>query len=242
MRFLAGPPVVPVAIPAVVGALAGDASVQCVWQNQLGGLTFEIADPHRFVKWAPPGARLSLRDEAERLRWASAYTPVPEVVDVGTAPDGSTWLLTRALAGTTAIADCWKAAARTAVRAIGEGLRAMHDALPVATCPFSWSVEERLQRAHEPMGVDPPPVDRLVVCHGDACAPNTLLGDDGRWSGHVDLGRLGVADRWADLAIATWSTTWNYGPGWENELLAAYGVEPDDERTAFYRLLWDLTD
>ena len=65
----------------------------------------------------------------------------------------------------------------------------------------------------------PPPVDKLVVCQGDACAPNTLLSDDGHWSGHVDLGVMGVADRWADLAVATWSTEWNYGPGWEADLL-----------------------
>jgi kanamycin kinase len=45
---------------------------------------------------------------------------------------------------------------------------------------------------------------------------------------------------WADLAIATWSTNWNYGPGWELTLLEAYGVGPDPERTAYYRLLWEL--
>jgi kanamycin kinase len=49
-----------------------------------------------------------------------------------------------------------------------------------------------------------------------------------------------VGDRWADLAVATWSTEWNYGPGWENDLLRAYGVDPDPERVAYYRLLWDL--
>jgi kanamycin kinase len=85
-----------------------------------------------------------------------------------------------------------------------------------------------------------PSTDVLVVCHGDACAPNTLLTEDGRWSGHVDLGSLGLADRWADLAVATWSTEWNYGPGWEELLLEAYGVQPDPERMAYYRLLWDL--
>ena len=49
---------------------------------------------------------------------------------------------------------------------------------------------------------------------------------DGHWSGHVDLGLLGTADRWADLAVATWSTEWNYGPGWEQLLLDAYGIAP----------------
>jgi kanamycin kinase len=64
--------------------------------------------------------------------------------------------------------------------------------------------------------------------------------DRGQWSGHVDLGDLGVADRWADLAIATWSTKWNYGPGREQVLLDAYGIKPDAERTHYYRLLWQL--
>ncbi len=49
-----------------------------------------------------------------------------------------------------------------------------------------------------------------------------------------------MADRWADLAIATWSTTCNYGPGWELPLLDAYGADPDPARTRFYRLLSDL--
>lgn len=31
--------------------------------------------------------------------------------------------------------------------AIGEGLRAMHDALPAASCPFSWDADVRLADA-----------------------------------------------------------------------------------------------
>lgn len=151
------------------------------------------------------------------------------------------------------------------MRAIGTGLRRLHDALPVASCPFSWRVEDRIAtararhlagtldpaRSHEEFAalspdealehlVVPPPIDRLVVCRGDACAPNTRLHADGRFPAHVDLGNLGVADRWADLAVASWSTTWNYGPGFEDELLFAYGVAPDPLRSAYYRLLWDL--
>jgi len=40
--------------------------------------------------------------------------------------------------------------------------------------------------------------------------------------------------------VATWSTTWNIGPGHEDLFLRAYGVEWDHERTAFYRLLYEL--
>jgi len=67
------------------------------------------------------------------------------------------------------------------------------------------------------------------------------MGDDGRWLAHVDLALLGVADRWADIAVASMSTEWNFGPGWEDALIEAYGVEPDRERLAFYRDLWNAT-
>ena len=135
----------------------------------------------------------------------------------------------------------------TAVRAIGEGLRALHDGLPVEACPFRWDVPERLANAAA-RGIrvpdalqDPPPNDRLVVCHGDACAPNTLLTDAGTWSGHVDLGSLGVADRWADIGVSALSLAWNYGPGWEGALLDAYGIDPDPVRMLYYRDLWNAT-
>jgi kanamycin kinase len=230
-----------------------------VWRNELGGLTYEVPGSV-FVKWFPPGVGLDLSLEAAKLRWAAAYTPVPEVVDAG-----DDWLRTVALQGESAVSARWKADPLRAVRAIGEGLRAMHDALPVDSCPWTWAAEDRFRRAVASQGggppathwhpehraipltdglarlADVPDVDRFVVCHGDPCAPNTLLADDGRWTAHVDLAALGVADRWADLAVATWSTTWNYGPGYEQALLDAYGIALDPERTAYYRLLWDLT-
>ena len=84
-----------------------------------------------------------------------------------------------------------------------------------------------------------PDTEDLVVCHGDYCPPNVLV-TDGAVSGYVDVGEVGVADRWWDIALGTWSTTWNFGPGHETQFLAAYGVDHDDRRCAFYRLLYDL--
>jgi len=155
------------------------------------------------------------------MTWAVPYTPVPRVLGQGADSEGS-WLITAALPGHNAVSQRWLADPRTAVTAIGEGLSAMHDALPVVGCPFSWMAEDRIAAAeraaaagrldtsdwapeHLEFGIEGvlaqarniPPADKLVVCHGDACAPNTLITDNGRWSGHADLGDLGTADRWA---------------------------------------------
>nr|WP_314430071.1 hypothetical protein [Microbacterium lacticum] len=49
---------------------------------------------------------------------------------------------------------------------------------------------------------------------------------DGRVLAHVDLGALGVADRWADIAVAAMSTTRNCGPGWERTLIDTRTASP----------------
>ncbi|GED10671.1 aminoglycoside 3'-phosphotransferase [Cellulosimicrobium cellulans] len=264
---LAAVPTGPVVVPDAVRALAGDDVATPVWRNELGGLTFRLdgADDARFAKWVPAGTpEIDLPGEAARLAWVGDRAPVPRVLAQGSDDDGA-WLVTQALPGRSAVEPRWVADPATAAVAIGRGLRALHDALPVASCPFTWAVEDRVANAdarlargdgpdgwfpeHRGLGVsaararlaEAPAVDRLVVCHGDACVPNTLLHDDGAFAAHVDLGSLGVADRWADLAVAAWSTEWNYGPGYDGHVYAGYGVDPDPERIAYYRLLWGLS-
>ena len=233
-----------VVVPDRVRAIAGNAEVVPVWHNELGGLTFRAGA--FFIKWGPRHKEASMADEAKRLAWAAHWTPVPEVRDHGETDDEE-WLVTTALEAESAVSRRWIAEPETAVRAIGSGLRALHEALPVEECPFDWSVPSRILRARERDIVlpaelrDPPPVDRLVVCHGDACAPNTLVSDEGRWAAHVDFGSLGVADRWADIAVASMSLEWNYGPGWEPTFYEAYGVDPDPDRVSYYRALWNAT-
>lgn len=261
-------PTGPVAVPAAVRALAGTGSIAPVWRNGLGGLTFRIDDRWagtRYAKWVAAGTpEIDLAREAERLVWAHRWTTVPRVIEHGADADGA-WLLTAAVPGRSAVDHRWIADPPTAAAAIGEGLRRLHDALPVDQCPFDWSISRRRRRVDERIAdgggpadwfpehqhlalaeaqarIDQPPaIDRLVVCHGDACAPNTLLHDDGTFAAHVDVGSLGVADRWADLAVAAWSTEWNYGRGYDDIVYDAYGIARDPARTAYYRLLWDMS-
>ncbi|MBL0888481.1 aminoglycoside 3'-phosphotransferase [Myceligenerans indicum] len=251
----------PVEIPDAVHALAGWyvgwGSVTPVWRNDLGGLTFRLDDaplagpkaargPARFLKWVPAGAPCpDPFAEAGRLAWVRRYAVVPRVLDVGRGDDGA-WLLTEELRGTSAIDPRWRADPHAAARAIGAGLRRLHDAAPVATCPFTWAPAARtaaLAREARAAVGPPPPVDRLVVCHGDACVPNTLLHDDGTFAAHVDLGELGVADRWSDLAVASRSVTRRFqDPRLAHVFFAGYGIDPDPERIDYYRRLWDVVE
>jgi kanamycin kinase len=220
-----------------------------------------------YLKWVPHGAPCpDLLAEADRLVWAGSFTPVPRVLGAGRDGHGS-WMLTAAVevggaVATSAIEPQWRSRAERSAIAVGIGLRRFHDALPTDTCPFVRTAETRVAALTAqpftagPVGTPPftagpftapplsapPPVDRLVVCHGDATVPNTLLDHVGRFAAHVDVGDLGVADRWSDLAVTTRSVTRRYGPGLEPLVLAAYGVAPDRERTAYYRALWDAEE
>lgn len=225
---------------------AAGGPVILVWRNEVGGLTGRAeGEPGRYIKWNPLGSGESLVAEADRLGWLAGRHPAPEVVELIETGDAEL-LVTRALPGRSAVDPMWVARADDAVRAIAEGLRALH-ALPTASCPFDWSVASRIESAASRGVAVPevlrsaPPVDRLVLCHGDACAPNTLLDDRGTFLANVDMGRLGVADRWADLAVATMSFGWNYPDPNDDLFWDTYGIEPDPQRIDYYRALWNAT-
>ena len=242
---------------------------QTAWSFVPGTVVFRLAGEAgevRFLKLSggPRTPRLAL--EVERLRWAREYLPVPSVIDSG-REDGVDWLVTSGLPGQPGVSPELLAAPDVLVATLARGLRRFHDAAPVASCPFDFrldaapalvrsraeaelieaeadfnlehahlKVEEALARleSRRPLRED------LVVCHGDYCFPNALI-QANEVTGYVDLGALGVADRWWDLAVASWSTVWNVGPGYEELFFRSYGVDADEEKMAYYRLLYDVS-
>jgi kanamycin kinase len=219
----------------VVLELAGDEVPELVWRNELGGLTFRLGD--RYLKWNPRTTGIDLEREHRRLRWLTDRHPAPRPLGYDEDTDGQ-WLLTAALPGSLAVGDAWRARRPEAIRSIATGLRHIH-AVPIDDFRADWTAEVWVGRQPASLGPRPPLVDRVLV-HGDACAPNTLISDDGAWTGNVDFGDLGVGDRWADLAVASLSLDWNFGEGHQEELFDAYGIEPDEERIRWYRALWQL--
>lgn len=245
----------------------GDWSWELAYQAVPQVATWRLSDRGgriRYLKVAEAAWHPSLREEIRRMEWAGAWLPVPEVLESGTE-GGVDWVLTRALPGVPATDGSLTSDPARLVPLLAEGLRRFHRA-PAERCPFDFRLDRALEVAREGLErglVDPdrdfhaefvhltaeaavatleadrPAAEDLVVCHGDYCLPNVLI-DDGRAAGFVDLGELGVADRWWDLAVATWSLDWNLEPGWQGDFLEAYGVEPDPERTRYFRLLYDL--
>ncbi|NMX28535.1 aminoglycoside 3'-phosphotransferase [Pseudomonas sp. WS 5406] len=213
-----------------------------------------------FVKSEPLEELGELADEIDRLRWLQHMgLPAPEVLD-DVKEVHRHWLLMTAVPGRD-LASTNELPAGQIIHILATALRALHQ-LPVALCPFDHSLELRIARAQqhviaglvdetdfddERLGqsaedvfaelvATQPKTHDLVVTHGDACLPN-FMAAEGCFSGFIDCGRLGVSDRFQDLALAARSIESNLGQEWVKPFFEVYGVEPDEQRMKFYCLL-----
>lgn len=93
------------------------------------------------------------------------------------------------------------------------------------------------------------PVPEPVLSHGDFCLPNIML-DNGKVSGFIDLGDMGVSDKWNDIALCYRSLKHNfdgtYGgkvyPDFDADMLfEKLGITPDWEKIRYYILLDELS-
>lgn len=88
----------------------------------------------------------------------------------------------------------------------------------------------------------------LVLSHGDFCLPNVLF-EDGEISGFIDLGDMGIGDKWRDIALCYRSLKHNFDgsfggkvyPDFNPDMLFdALGIEPNWEKLRYYILLDEL--
>ena len=87
-----------------------------------------------------------------------------------------------------------------------------------------------------------------VLSHGDFCLPNIFL-KDGKVSGFIDLGGMGIADKWRDISLCYRSLKHNFDGTFSGKiykdfdpdmLFEALGIVPDRERLRYWILLDEL--
>lgn len=217
-----------------------------------------------YLKVAHGPVVTDLVDEAVRLRWLAPYLPVAPLHGFVLESD-SAWLLTGRLPGRTAyqLLERDPSAAPVLAASLARFLRRLH-ALPADRCPFNADHRLRLAAARDRidaglvdesdfddarigmsaeqvwdamMAALPPAFDR-VVTHGDFSLDNLLV-VEGEVVGCIDLGRVGVADPWQDLAIL-WNSLQEFGDGAAQAMLDAYGVALDGARLDFHLRLDEL--
>ncbi|MFM0730563.1 aminoglycoside 3'-phosphotransferase [Paraburkholderia sediminicola] len=213
-----------------------------------------------FLKSEPTGLPSELPGEVERLQWMNRRNlPGPTVLG-DAMEDNRHWLLMTAVPGCD-LANANNLSPLQIVEILAVALRSLH-AVPIAECPFDHRLEERIAVAQNRVSVGLvdeadfdnerrgraatdvlaellstlPETGDLVVTHGDACLPN-FMADGSRFTGFIDCGRLGVSDRYQDLALTARSIVRNLGQDWVEPFFREYGVEPDHQRIAFYCLL-----
>jgi aminoglycoside 3'-phosphotransferase II len=217
--------------------------------------------PALYLKVASGADTADLSAEHDRLTWLAEVTRVPKVV-VFESQEDQAWLLTEALPGFNAV-DAPENLRPKIMTEFGRALRQLHDVDP-ASCPFDESLDVLLPRARqramlglvdesdfdaerqgmravdllEQLYADRPPYEDLVISHGDAGLPNVIFAPDGVFTGFVDCGRSGVADRYRDIGLAVRSIQWNFGEPLTQVFLDAYGLQDfDSSRAAYFRLV-----
>lgn len=92
------------------------------------------------------------------------------------------------------------------------------------------------------------PEEEIVLSHGDYCLPNIFAKEDSI-SGFIDLGRMGKADKWQDIALCYRSLKHNYEGKYVVGIYGdidfriffkKLGVEPDWNKIKYYILLDEL--
>lgn len=145
--------------------------------------------------------------------------------------------------------------------ALAAFLRRLHS-IPVCNCPFNsdrvfrlaqaqsrmnnglvdasdfdderngWPVEQVWKEMHKLLPFSPD----SVVTHGDFSLDN-LIFDEVNLIGCIDVGRVGIADRYQDLAIL-WNCLGEFSPSLQKRLFQKYGIDnPDMNKLQFHLML-----
>jgi len=250
-------------IPFILLEHIGAATWQRVTTGESAAVVYRLQDSTtRYLKISQHDAQFPVRDEAARLQWLQGRLPVPEV-ELYVSDTTQEYLLMSAVPGLHPMHDAlqWPAQARLAF--LVAAVQRVH-ALPLADCPFTWSIEQQLAAAwqnvqagrvrtsllkppyqgHNPADLYQalralrPQQEDWVVAHGDLY-PVNIHADPYRKTlkGYIDVGRAGIADCYTDYAPLANAIMWHLGEDKVPQFFEQLGLAIDQQKLKFYQLL-----
>ncbi len=214
-------------------------------------------------------------NEHRMMKWLDGMLPVPKVLAFE-KQEGYSFLLMSRIEGSMSCDDYYLKTPHILAELLSEGLKMLWD-VDISQCPCLSTTDVKLQQAlyNVQMGLvdindaepgtfgeggfknpeqliqwlmDNKPREDLVLSHGDFCLPNVFIKDNSI-SGFIDLGRMGIGDRYQDIALCFRSLKKNLAGAYggkahgkiEDKLLFnSLGMTPDYEKIRYYILLDEL--
>lgn len=212
------------------------------------------------------------------MRYFCGKLPIP-IVHCREIFNGKSYLLMSKCRGNMACSDKYMNRPKMLCRLLSEGLKKLWS-IDISDCPSDQRLHKKLEKARyyvenglvniddvEPdtfgeNGFKDPmellewlyknkPKEELTLSHGDYCLPN-IFGIKYNITGYIDLGKMGVADKWCDIALCYRSLMHNYSGVYSNNVNISYksmveellfselGIEPDWDKIRYYILLDEL--
>lgn len=203
----------------------------------------------------------SLENEYSNYKWLEKRTKVPEVIFYS-RHNKTDFLCMTELRGYSLDHFIGEISPDEVIRRFSETLKSLHS-LVLDQTTLVQNLDQRLLQAeknlkenridiselepenkdlglinlHEKLLSLKPSTHELVFTHGDYCFDN-LIFDNEKFSGFIDLGNAGVADKYQDIALAVRSITHEFGKDLVSLFFDVYGLNHIDyKKIEFYQLL-----
>lgn len=187
--------------------------------------------------------------EADVMNYLNGKVPVPRLIEIGQNETLHFMLISRII-GSNAANVVGQIQAEGIVQIMAESLRQLHS-IDIHNCHLDqrvynkvqkaflnaknqlvrlgdldecrreWSLEKLTSALEERFQKSLFHAEDLVFTHGDYCLPNVIINAN-TFSGFVDLGRAGIADRHLDIALALRSIQRNFNSSHEKLFLKHY--------------------
>lgn len=210
------------------------------------------------------GKNDTLIREFTALNWLKGKLSVPEIV-LFDENNNYEYLITEALPGEMICSDYYENNPEEALKIIKEAFDNLYS-IDISTCPFNVSIDYKLNLVQKNVennlikkeNISKKVLDKykspenilnylknnkfkeeLCFSHGDISLPN-IFALNYKFSGFIDVGECGIADKWFDLAICEKSIKRNFGDKYVSKFYETLNIIPDRKKIEYYLLMMEL--